>query len=279
MTKCASCLNEARDLAQCSVCLKCFDFACGGITESGYRKLGDRKVAWKCPNCKNSSNLKQVSTPPSSSASAYHNVDSEMIMSEIKKLAQKIDYLSSLAQDIKSIKDDVQHLKNSVEILILEDLIKQKDQNDRLNNAEIKGVPIKDSENLFEIVSKLGSSINCKVAKSDIKYVVRVPTRNDSKNKNIIVSFNNRYQKENFVSFARASKSLTAKEIGFSSENKIYINDHLTFENKTLLNKTKSAAREYGYSFVWVKNCKIFLRKNKTSPVKNVKSELDLKKL
>ncbi|KAL4717029.1 hypothetical protein ACJJTC_016916 [Scirpophaga incertulas] len=141
MTKCASCLNEARDLAQCSVCLKCFDFACGGITESGYRKLGDRKAAWKCPNCKNSSNLKQAPTPP------------------LSVLEEKLSTVENKHKDAEDV---------DRRILILEDLIKQKDQNDRLNNAEFKGVLIKDSENLFEIVSKLGSSINLKNLKSEL---------------------------------------------------------------------------------------------------------------
>ncbi|KAL4718481.1 hypothetical protein ACJJTC_014045 [Scirpophaga incertulas] len=223
--------------------------------------------------------------------------------------------LSTLAQDIKSIKEDIQQLKNSVEyahesskicdgkisdleqrmsviestqenvtsqnqrIADLEDFIKQKDQADRLNNAEVKGIPFKESENLFDVVSKLGAAIGCNVAKTEINYVVRVPTRIDPKKKNIIISFNNRYHKENFVACSRSHKNLSIADIGFDSDSKIFINDHLTLENKKLLNKAKQIARDHGYSYIWVKNCKIFLRKDQTSPIKYVKSELDLKKL
>ncbi|KAL4702346.1 hypothetical protein ACJJTC_002708 [Scirpophaga incertulas] len=225
----------------------------------GFRKLGDRKITWKCPNCKSGSSLRPTTTG-SPSIQVLQNPDSEMIMTEIRKLSQQITALSTLAQDIKSIKEDIQQLKNSVEyahesskicdgkisdleqrmsviestqenvtsqnqrIADLEDFIKQKDQADRLNNAEVKGIPFKESENLFDVVSKLA-------------------------------------------------------DIGFDSDSKIFINDHLTLENKKLLNKAKQIARDHGYSYIWVKNCKIFLRKDQTSPIKYVKSELDLKKL
>lgn len=46
-----------------------------------------------------------------------------------------------------------------------------------------------------------------------------------------------------------------------------------------MLNKTKMLAKERSYAFVWVKGCRIFLRKNPTSPVQNIKTEQDLKKI
>ncbi|KAL4709968.1 hypothetical protein ACJJTC_003931 [Scirpophaga incertulas] len=259
--KCASCLTEARDMAQCSICMKCFDFNCAGITESGFRKLGDRKITWKCPNCKSGSSLRPTTTG-SPSIQVLQNPDSEMIMTEIRKLSQQITALSTLAQDIKSIKEDIQQLKNSVEyahesskicdgkisdleqrmsviestqenvtsqnqrIADLEDFIKQKDQADRLNNAEVKGIPFKESENLFDVVSKLGAAIGCNVAKTEINYVVRVPTRIDPKKKNIIISFNNRYHKENFVACSRSHKNLSIADIGPDFTNK-YVKSEL----------------------------------------------------
>ncbi|CAG9790294.1 unnamed protein product [Diatraea saccharalis] len=287
---------------------------CASCLKTGFRKLGDRRATWKCPDCKTSSAPR--STPSVPSSPTPRNVDSEMIMAEIKKLPQQISSFSLVIEDIKSIKDDVQQLKNSVEfahettkicsdkiknleqrtenvernqedmssltqvVSYLEDLIKTKDQLDRLNNAEIKGIPYIESENLFDVILKLGSVIKCQVAKTDINYIVRVPTRNDPKNKNIITSFGNRYIKENFVACARALKrNISASDVGYNSDTNIYINDHVTLENKILLNKTKTAAKEHGYAFSWVKNCKIFMRKSATSPVKLIKSELDLRRL
>ncbi|XP_063826989.1 uncharacterized protein LOC135076453 [Ostrinia nubilalis] len=313
MPKCASCSADARDVAQCSSCMLCYDFNCAGITEGGFRKLGDRKTTWKCPRCKGGSTPKLSSS--NSPSPSFLSPDSELLMSEIKKLSSQLAALAGLAHDVKAIKEDIQQLKSSVEfahessklckeklndleirvsaveanheenialvrrVSHLEDIVKQKDQTDRLNNAEIKGIPYKDSENLIETIMKLGSQINCKVTQPDINYIVRVPTRNDQKNKNIIVNFNNRYLKENFVACARAHKNVSATQLGFVSESKIFVNDHLTIENKILLNKAKKEAKDRGYSFVWVKNCKIFVRKNPTSPIKNIKSDLDLKKL
>ncbi|KAL0849946.1 hypothetical protein ABMA28_011869 [Loxostege sticticalis] len=218
-----------RNVAQCSSCTLFYDFNCAGITEGGYRKLGDRKSTWKCPGCKSGSTSKTTSSNPASPM--FQNPDSELLMLEIKKMSGKIEALSSLAQDVKTIKEDVQQLRNSVEFAHESSKL----CNERINDLE--------------------------------------------KNKNIIVNFNNRYLKENFVACARAHKSISAIELGFGSESKIFVNDHLTIENKILLNKAKKEAKDRGYSFVWVKNCKILLRKNPTSPIKVIKSDLDLKKL
>lgn len=153
------------------------------------------------------------------------------------------------------------------------------DQRSRLNNVEIKGVPLKKDENLFSIVDAIGKEINLSVPRAQINYLYRVPLHG-SKDKAIVVSFTNRYTKEEFVAAARARKGLAAPDIGFrDSVRRIYINDHLSMEYKILLNKVKSLAKENGFNFVWVKYGKIHVRKNDTSPVFTITQESDLNKL
>ncbi|CAG5049997.1 unnamed protein product [Parnassius apollo] len=53
-----------------------------------------------------------------------------------------------------------------------------KEQWSRLNNIEIKGVPIKTGENLFQIHEALCKAIGFDVPKSQIDYIARVPTHN-----------------------------------------------------------------------------------------------------
>lgn len=94
----------------------------------------------------------------------------------------------------------------------------------RSNNVEIKDVPHKSNENLFDIISKIGTKINYPVTKSQINFITRVPTREKEHNKPIIVSFCNRYVKEDFIAAARLAfktQHLTASQIGFTTNKKI----------------------------------------------------------
>ena len=310
MFKCGSCNNDVRDGAQCSACMRCYDFSCAGVTEAGYRKLGDRKSKWKCLSCKGGASPLATST-----AAVPSPLDVDRVMNELKNLSQQMSTIKTLVEEMKSIKSELKDLKTSVEFAhdsvkscvekissledrmkllddnrhdieslqkkmeLLESSMKDYEQRSRLNNVEIKGIPMTKSENLYEIISKVSVVIGCEISKNQINYIARVPMRNDNKNKTIIATFNNRYVKEDFVASARAHKMLVVSDLGFQGGTRIYINDHLTVENKMLLNKTKQAARDMGFMYVWVRNCKIFVRKNSESPIIVVKSEIDLKRM
>lgn len=316
MFRCAGCNSESRDVAQCSACSRCFDFNCAGITEVGYRKLGDRKSNWKCLGCKaGTQNVGQHALLSSPSVTKTTDLDS--MHSELKKMSKRMSILDTLAEDMKSIKAEIQDLKSSVDyahetvkafsdkfsdmetrlellendrselfslkkrVEQMESTLKDNEQRARLNNIEIKGIPQKNSENLLDIVTKIGTVVNCNISNSQINYISRIPTRNDKKqdSKPIIVSFNNRYIRDNFVASARSHKSLTPKDLQLQGDGRIFINDHLTLDNKLLLNKTKMLAKEKGFMYVWVKYSKIWIRKNSESRAFLIKSELDLLKI
>lgn len=308
--KCGSCGEVFSDGPQCGSCKKHFDFSCAGISEGGYRKLGpERRSAWRCPQCKataSSPNPTAISPTPA-------NMDS--IMRELREIKEQLAGLPGLVQDVKRIKVELTELKESVQytsatlddhasrLSALENNIGQlSDLNDkltdsqrevdklrselatkeqwvRLNNIEIKGVPLKKEENLFSIVDSLGKVTGYNVPKCQINYISRVPVFN-SKEKVIIVSFLNRYVKEEFVAAARAKRSITQEDIGYpENKQRIYINDHLTPESKMLLTRTKVKAKEKNYLYAWVKYGKIHVRKNDTSPVLIIARDGDLNKI
>lgn len=148
------------------------------------------------------------------------------------------------------------------------------EQRSRLNNVEIKGVPFKKDENLFSIMDAIGRKINYICPKTQINYISRVPIHNSSE-KLIIVSFLNRYIKEDFVAAARLVKDLSDIQGG----PRIYVNDHLSVDSKKLLTKTKLIAKERNYEFVWVKHGKIHVRKNNGCKSFIVRKEPDLNKI
>ncbi|XP_063382972.1 uncharacterized protein LOC134669382 [Cydia fagiglandana] len=307
--ECALCNVSISDGAQCSVCKKDIGFCCADTTEQSFRKLrGDRKAVWKCPKCKREA-------LPAVAAVAKHTDASDTILNEIRDLRKELACLPGLVRDMATVKSELSEVKESCnftsnkveefsarlaemerklpevealnstvqsltnEVSWLKEELARNDQLMRLNNVEIKGVPVKKNENLYNILDRICSEIDYGVDKNSINYISRVPIQN-SKDKLIVVSFSNRYIKEDFIASARLKKSISAEDIGFQGvTHRVYVNDHLTPSNKKLLTSTKTQLKQKGYAYIWVKYSKIHVRKDDNSRVLTMNHERDLNKL
>lgn len=308
MFACASCGVQHADGPMCSVCKKQFDFQCSGVTEAGYRKLGDRKNTWRCPKCK-------LSLSPSPGVISPKPCQLDKIQDQLNKIALQLEPLQLLVEDVKYIKTELSELKESQEmtqqllsavtgkvetletrVIALEKTanevpvlqaeiarlnleLENRDQWSRANNIEIRGVPQKNKENLYEIVQKISQLCNISIKKEAINYIARIPTRVTNREKSIVISFHGRYLKEEFLALARKSNQLILSNLGFTSYEKFFINDHLTQRNKTLLSKAKSLAKDKNFKYIWVKHCKIMARKSDSSPIFFIRNENDLLKI
>lgn len=303
---CASCGSQHTDGPVCSVCKNSYDFQCSGVTEAGYRRLGDRKSTWRCPQCK-------VNLSPAASSPQPSQLES--MQEQLNKIIFQLAPLTSLVQDVKSIRKEINNLKNSLELahqcisdfsetvktldsrlckvetltsevpILREEIsrlnkeLQDRDQWARANNVEIRGIPEKKGENLYDVIGSIAKLYNMSINKEEINYIARIPTRLPKANKSIVVAFNNRYRKEEFIASARKIKKNNLSDLGVASEGSFYLNDHLTQYNRTLLNKAKALAKEKNYQYIWVKHCKIMARKSDTSPIFFIKEEKDLKKI
>ncbi|KAL4714262.1 hypothetical protein ACJJTC_009614 [Scirpophaga incertulas] len=172
----------------------------------------------------------------------YHTtgpVTLELLFQEIQCMNKKLSSLPTLISAVESIKNELSDLKlscdfnsakldefesritnlehqtkelNKMEILLRQtkqevETLKcdniSRDQWARLNNIEIKGVPFNKNENLFLILESLFKTTGYPFSKDQVNYIARVPTHQPN-TKNIIVSFLNRYVKDDFVAAARA---------------------------------------------------------------------------
>lgn len=189
---------------------------------------------------------------------------------KVKGLESKIINLEKVAEEVPALRLEINRLNNELH---------DRDQWARVNNIEIRGIPQKKNEDLYEIVKKIGDTSNFPIKKEDINYIARIPTRVTTSEKPIVVAFNNRYCKEDLIAASRKKKPRTLSELGFSVAGNYYVNDHLTQFNKNLLSKAKSQAKEKNFKFIWVKHCKIMARKTDTSPILYIKCEKDIQKL
>lgn len=148
------------------------------------------------------------------------------------------------------------------------------EQYSRLNNVEIKGVPVTEGENCLAVIQAIGKKIGCPVVPSDIDIAHRVPAKKD---KNIIARFCSRSKRTEFISKARKAK-LATSAIGLSrsSDSPFFVNDHLTPENKRLFAQALELKKAKGWRFLWTENCVIKARKTENSRVYRISNANDL---
>ncbi|KAL1447925.1 hypothetical protein WDU94_005444 [Cyamophila willieti] len=95
----------------------------------------------------------------------------------------------------------------------------------------------------------------------------RVNTLAKNKVKPIVVRLSNSSTRDKWTAAFRAKQLY---------KDKIYVNEHLTKSNQDLLYKAKKLKEVNGYKFVWVKDCKIMIRKNETSRIYVIRNTRDL---
>lgn len=217
------------------------------------------------------------------------------LVGEVKSLRSAVIFCSDKISDFESklvkfteVVSKVNKLEKENEILKkqmseLDARINNIEQFSRSNNVEIQNVPEKSSENLYQVLDRIGSFINMPIEKSMIDHITRVPTRETNRAKNIVVRFVSKTTKDNFISSFR-KRRIDSGEVaaGLSIPNvsdRVYVNDHLTLHNKILYKQTRSIAKEKGYKFAWVQNGKVLVRKDDNSRILQVASDADLQRL
>lgn len=207
---------------------------------------------------------------------------------KIKELESSVSTLTNnilhLESERESMLSEVAELKSILQSVRAENI--RNEQWVRRSNLQINGVPQREGENLFQVIrnlaNKTGFALNID---ADIDFVTRIAIKNGSdskKPKPIIVKFQARYKKDEFLSAVRKFKNLKAGDLGFSgapASERIYVNDHLSTYNRSLLQKAKTTAREKNYAYCWVRNCTIMVRRSDKSPVIHITSEENLKKI
>ncbi|KAI5639576.1 hypothetical protein NE865_07942 [Phthorimaea operculella] len=280
MHRCPKCEEDFTNGVTCSRCGVIYCFACANISESNYRKLGAAKQGTLlCMGCKQGVPIGQSSGAPTPTPADLVLEELRQGIERINKTLQPLPGLFKTITALETKPDNADnYLQLEKKVSSLNHEIAIKEQWLRLNNLEIKGIPIQKNENLLNIICAISRHIQYPVTNEQINFVSRVQSAD--KNKPVIVCFTSRYTKENFIAKARLHKELTASDIGFhNSASRVNINDHLTRENKILLNQTKEVANGKGYQFKWVQQCKILVRKNETSPILHIQTSEDLKKI
>ncbi|KAI5652108.1 hypothetical protein NE865_00446 [Phthorimaea operculella] len=167
--------------------------------------------------------------------------------------------------------------------------LQQLEQRDRMNNLEISGVPVTRGENLMNLLHTLCVKIGVTLTPYDVDRIHRVrkfPTKQsegkpaDYDIPNIIIRFARRRPLNEVLAACKSRRGITTAELGFDGPAKpVFVNQHLAPHNKALYRNARDAAKKLAYQFIWIKDSKIFVRKNETSKVIHIGTESDLKKI
>lgn len=158
---------------------------------------------------------------------------------------------------------------------------KLRQQWDRLYNLEIVGVPENHDEVLITTVIAIAKHAGVTITSRDIEFANRVQAKQTKLGvpRAIIVKMKSRLAKDNIIAGIRRVRGITRSNIGMQGGEKIFVNEHLTIENKILYNKTRELVVANSFKYIWIRNCKIFVRRDDKSPKIVINKEEDLVKI
>lgn len=193
---------------------------------------------------------------------------------DLEKRVQKIETGAKVVGgDCEELRADVSKLQSELNIL---------QQRERAENIEMSGIPERSNENLLTTIKKIGEYVGVQLSDSDVIHITRIQPRikTAGRPKNIIVKFRTRLIRDSMLSGVRAKKGLSTSDIGIPGDSKkVYINEHLTPSNKVLHKNTREKCKAKNFQYCWIRDGKIFVRKNDTSSALLIQNAADLKKI
>ncbi|KAJ2943110.1 hypothetical protein O0L34_g18800 [Tuta absoluta] len=290
----------------CSQCDGYYHFRCSGLLESTYKSMNSKKKStWRCIACRQSdtdclpellkeikgikSQLKTMQSGLDQANSGITGIDSKILTIETRLdgLETRFSVVETNNKLLPTLEINLKKLESGFEAMQQNE--RQRDQFCRLNNVEISGIPQKHGENLVSILNSITATVGFQLRDTDIDTIHRVRRftttadgrqGTDPRPPAIIVRFCQRRRKDELISAVRARRSLTTANAGLSgAATPVYVNEHLTAANKLLLNQARELKKELNFTYLWVKQCKIFMRKDDNSKVYCIASDADFMKL
>lgn len=294
----------------CDFCDGWYHPACAKVSKTLLAELTkatrDGTLNWKCPRCalssqqssQNTQALHTVTTP------ALHTVTDELsqFKKEIKELILAMD--NKLSSQIESLRCDINEniqrlaaetdqklntIRNKVEVhdkSIIEvnnelSVVKRQLLDmQRINNLcciKIIGVPVSANRGLdIQVVKKIAKHYNVMIEPKDIEFCHRL--KGKSQTPPIMVRFSSKNIAENIIAkYFRSNGETPLKLSNISEENidsRVYINEHLTQHNMTLLYECARIKRLKLISKVMTRRGNVFISQssNKESDLIKVES-------
>lgn len=229
--------------------------------------------------------------------SAIFSSELKSIKEEIKDVKHSMNFISEQYEEfmrehkaakatIKELQEQNLSLRSSLDNL--NNRMNLMEQHNRSNNIEIQCVPEKNNENLLNIVSNLCTVVGSNVTVEHVVNVTRIAKLNTatSRPRSIIVQFNTPKIRDSLladvIKFNKSNhdNKLNSVHIGFEGQKSpIFVTEHLSPFNKSLHAAARMKAKDKCYKFVWIRNGKIYMRKDENSEKKYIRDMETIEKL
>lgn len=296
--------NSSR--AKCLKCKSVFHFKCiSSITRDEYKK---KQESWVCEYCCEKPKVRDIEltlqqtekegitlihileemrafrkevSNKNKEFSESLNTYSDWVQENTENIKVIDTKLNNFMKEIESIRQENCNLKKNNEqltkkVVDLEQLLKE-------NTVDIYGVPYKKDEDILKIMKSISEVIGYEYEAGMIDncYRTKGATAGPAKPGAIVVKFLRKLDKERFIMKRRQKRNVNSRDLGFmdGDASPIYINDSLTQDKRKLLNSARVVGREKQYTFIWVRNGRIFLRKNQGERAIAINSQEDIEKL
>lgn len=223
---------------------------------------------------------KELTAQLSSSITAAFRSELKSIRNDVQDLKESLNFFSKEYEDLKkehetnitrmkSLEDENGEMKSTISSL--QSRLTQLEQRARLNNVEVQCIPENKHENLPNIVLQISKLIGCEFMNENISQVSRIAKvdRTNNRPRSVVVQFDNARNRDTFLASSikfnkrNPADKLNTAHIGITGDKRpIFIVEHLSPTNKALHAAARIKAREMKYDFVWVRNGRIFVRKN-----------------
>lgn len=183
-------------------------------------------------------------------------------------------------EELESIVSENIQLKK--EVIKLQAVVSAAEQYSRSNCLEVRGVPEMKNEVIMDVVKNIARSINFNLNKSMIDAVHRLASNPSVPHapRGIIIKFCRRLDLEDMRKKTRVKNGFSAAELGYQSENQIFISLSMTRETSALWKHTRDFKKQHGYKYAWVTSTgKIFVRKDEGMKAVHITTKHDLERL
>ncbi|XP_039278914.1 uncharacterized protein LOC120350318 [Nilaparvata lugens] len=160
----------------------------------------------------------------------------------------------------------------------LKERVEDLEQYSRINMVEIRGLPQQPNEDLNSMVYNISSALGCQIGEDAIDVCHRLGRAGPEGPAPVVVKFIRRTDKNTLLQKRRVKRDFSTRHIDCNTDQPIYINECLSPSRRKLFSLARSAHKEHRFKFLWVRDCKILMRKQEKSPVIELKSsgQLDM---
>lgn len=293
MSECSVCKKSAsktRNAIACSGCRKLCHGTCVNLTREDIDFMTSQDQVWRCPPC-SKLHRKSMSGEETEEHADFTLVirmleeaktDRKRMEDEMNKafefvhqtvkdqqetLKRQDERLASYLEKMERMTEE--NLRLRKQVAELEVRLDECEQYSRSNTVEILGLPENKQEDVYTLVEKVCGNLDVIITRNDIDVCHRLGKRQGvDRPAGVIVRFVRREIKQKLLEKRRIKRNFSTANLGYDGPAEpVYINESLSPGKRKLLAAARAAKKEKNYTFLWVRNGKIFMRKNQGDSV------------